>query len=674
MKLHKKLFFGAVMATITAIGTGSCTDELAVGNAFLDKAAGASVTQDTVFNNPEYTRQFLAAIYSLQYYGLPYQSSSSAPLTSSYWTGKFDALSDCYQLHFPNSGIYKQYYSGTFNANTGGGVYGYLTENVWVLVRRAYLLLENIDRVPDMDAAEKARLCDEARCLIASSYFNMFRNYGGLPIITKTFTGTETSYDIPRSSVENTVNFMVGTLDKVINGGNLPWGYTGAEAQTSTGRWTKAGAMALKCKILQFAASPLFNDTKGYYGGSTEAEKDSLVWYGGYRAELWAQCKQACADFFTQLNANGGYALTQPSAKTQEAYRYAYRFGYINEASTEVLHSVRVSTSTRDSKYQWAYLNYGKNERYSYTPTQEYVEMFPWNDGTPFDWSAAQEAGKLNQMFIKGDTVVGNQDLQNRVLTRDPRLYETIRINGVPQAIDWNSGKVSGNIYENWVGGSDAGTQPATESGYFATGYANNKYYAGDIFYTTAHYPHWCAIRLSDIYLTYAEALLQASNDFTGALKYVDDVRARVGLGGLDACNPGKNLTSNKANLLEEILRERACELGLEDSRYFDLVRYKRADRFETNTHGLRVYRLKKDATGKWVRATDKWWNGDKKTDKANKTAPGFYEPTHFDFEKFELTSGTRVQWSGFDAKWYLQPFPQSEVNKKYGLVQNPGW
>lgn len=147
MKLHKKLFFGAVLATITAIGTGSCTDELAVGNAFLDKAAGASVTQDTVFNNPEYTRQFLAAIYSLQYYGLPYQSSSSAPLTSSYWTGKFDALSDCYQLHFPNSGIYKQYYSGTFNANTGGGIYGYLTENVWVLVRRAYLLLENIDRV-----------------------------------------------------------------------------------------------------------------------------------------------------------------------------------------------------------------------------------------------------------------------------------------------------------------------------------------------------------------------------------------------------------------------------------------------------------------------------------------------------------------------------------------------
>ena len=28
----------------------------------------------------------------------------------------------------------------------------------------------------------------------------------------------------------------------------------------------------------------------------------------------------------------------------------------------------------------------------------------------------------------------------------------------------------------------------------------------------------------------------------------------------------------------------------------------------------------------------------------------------------------------GFDPKWYLTPFPLTEVNKGYGLVQNPGW
>ena len=65
---------------------------------------------------------------------------------------------------------------------------------------------------------------------------------------------------------------------------------------------------------------------------------------------------------------------------------------------------------------------------------------------------------------------------------------------------------------------------------------------------------------LSDIYLTYAEAIVQTGGSFTDAIGYVDAVRARVGLKGLVECNPDKNLTSNKENLLAEIMRERACD------------------------------------------------------------------------------------------------------------------
>ena len=54
---------------------------------------------------------------------------------------------------------------------------------------------------------------------------------------------------------------------------------------------------------------------------------------------------------------------------------------------------------------------------------------------------------------------------------------------------------------------------------------------------------------------------------------------------------------------------------------------------------------------------------------------PEFYEPTHFTYKKAEITVCPRVWWTqGFDPKWYLQPFPTTELNKKYGLVQNPGW
>ena len=81
---------------------------------------------------------------------------------------------------------------------------------------------------------------------------------------------------MPRATVEETVNYMVSMLDDAINSGSLEWAYngnTGSTNSTNTGHWTKAGAMALKCKILQFAASPLFNDNQGFAGGSSEAER-----------------------------------------------------------------------------------------------------------------------------------------------------------------------------------------------------------------------------------------------------------------------------------------------------------------------------------------------------------------------------------------------------------------
>ena len=187
------------------------------------------------------------------------------------------------------------------------------------------------------------------------------------------------------------------------------------------------------------------------------------------------------------------------------------------------------------------------------------------------------------------------------------------------------------------------------------------KYYIGTEY--QRKFTQWVSIRLSDIYLTYAEALLQARNDFQGAINQIDLVRARVGLNGLIESNPGKNLLADKNALLEELLRERACELGMEDARYFDLIRYKRADLFEKQLHGLLIWRL--DENGN--RVERKWFEGDQSS--------GALQPTQFEYEKFELKNIRRYWWKyGFDPKWYLSPFPQTEINKEYGLIQNPRW
>ena len=65
----------------------------------------------------------------------------------------------------------------------------------------------------------------EAKCLMAVRYFDMFRHYGGLPLLTASFEGNESSYECPRATVEETVNFMIKLLDEAINSGALPWAY-----------------------------------------------------------------------------------------------------------------------------------------------------------------------------------------------------------------------------------------------------------------------------------------------------------------------------------------------------------------------------------------------------------------------------------------------------------------
>ncbi len=671
MMKHKIIYSLLLVAVVTLT---ACTEDVKFGNAFLEKAPGGTTTADSVFSNAEYTRQFLAGIYSRQYYGLPCKSANGAPQSLNYWKGMVEALGDCHHLFYNSSIVFSQYYNGALNAEINeygnGNIYPYTNEYTWETVRFCNLMLERVDEVKGMEQAEKERLKDEARCLMANAYFVCFRHYGGLPIIKSSFSGSDSNYDLPRATVEETVDFIVGLLDEVITGGHLPWGYQGADAASLTGHWTLAAAMALKCKVLQFAASPLLNAEQPYFQGRYTLDNPLVAWYGDYDQTRWTRFREACADFFRELSSRGIYHMVVPASQSQEDLRFAFRQAYLLQDSPEALYSERVSDDTGGNNYQW--FNLRTNDRMSYCPTEEFVEMFPWADGRPFDWDETDAAGELDHIFVKGDTVADQQMLQNRVYTRDPRLYETVAVNGALQTINWSNGETSGANYETWVGGTEALNMPNTNTGIYATGYRHLKYIAGEEYFKK--HPQWVWLSLSEMYLNYAEALVQADGNLTEAIRQVDIVRQRVGLKGLVECNPTKNLTTDREALLEEIMRERAIELDLQDSRYFDLIRYKRGDILARPLHGMRIYRLVKNTTtGEWERSERQWYNLDRK--RARQGQDNYYEPSHFDYEKFEITNGARYWWAnGFDPKWYMQPFPVTEVNKGYGLTQNAGW
>ena len=173
MKLNIKYIIG--VAAVATLGMVSCTDEIKFGNAFLEKAPGGTVTADEVFSNPEYTRNFLASIYSTQYYNLPTNSTNAAPQCQNYWKGMPDALGDDFHLFFNNTTVFSKYYAGALSSaiddKKNGNIYPYTNEFIWENVRHSWMLIERINEVPDMSDAEKARIADEARCLLAYTYF-----------------------------------------------------------------------------------------------------------------------------------------------------------------------------------------------------------------------------------------------------------------------------------------------------------------------------------------------------------------------------------------------------------------------------------------------------------------------------------------------------------------------
>ena len=695
-----------ILAGLAATG---CTDEVQLGNAFLDKAPGGTTNLDSIFANPDYVNQLLTNIYNKQYYGLPYNSGKNN--AASPYQGKLDALTDLYQMHWADCAVWKVYYTATFSAKLDPLI-SFSKDNVWETVHLVSTIKENIDRCPGLSDKEKKYILAQAKALQAYAYSILLPHYGGLPIIDHTINdAAETVSDEygerrvgERCTFEQTVDAIVKWCDEAKE--DLHWAFNGNDSETSaaqTGRWTKAGVMALKAQVLWLAASPLYNGAP-YYGGESDAEQKNLVGYGSYDQARWKRALDAFEDFWQENQKNGNYYhLYQAEAKNLDGYRLAYRRGYMYDDSPENIHWTKVSgIYGSQAAYSWLQWNWEENgvRRQKNCPTAEYVEMFPWSDGKPFNWETDMKyketyvaekdksswdvytclSGTYDKLFYTYKEIRGGF---SKTYSRDPRLYENATVSGTLSNLALKSpdGKAAGNIMEMWVGGNHAGqcvknptdntlTESLTST--CPTGFGAYKYVLNRDEWWRDPNMHWNVLTIPDMILMYAECLAEC-NRLSDAIDQVDLIRARVGMKGLVTCNTSKDLKNNKENLIEEILRERACELGQTNARYIDMIRRKRTDWMTKTLHGMATYRMIKNAQNQWVRRNSPYFGDDKNG--------GMAEPARFEYEKFELIQGRRVLWDYANdqnnpnvLKWFMMPFPQDEVNKGYGLIQNPGW
>jgi len=662
----KKLFIYILALTMTTSIITACVDDINVGNAFLEKAPGVEVNIDTVFSKAEYTRNFLWSAYGQLY--CTYTSGNmmnGAPI---------DVLSDSYHCYVGWGGPIQSYYPGGLTENAQDtedgnfqGKFSYSTKSgldsdaggrvsIYETVRKCWQIIENIDRVPDMSSDEKSRLRGEAYTIMASRYYDAFRNFGGLCLVKKAFPVGE-GFTEGRSTARQTVEFIDSLIQCAVNETGYIWNVPNADIGQWSGRLTRASARALRAKVWMFAASPLFNNNEPYLTYDkkpTGLENEEHVWFGREDPTLWSRCLQYCNEFFDDNAQNGNfYELVQPATADEAGYRTAYRRGYRyrNDANHhEKLFDAHPTLTLSDGGWGWGWRGFALDclRQGGAVPTNELMECFGMQDGRNFPYSDIYGKGKNP----------GGIDI---FADRDPRLYETMVVprHNLPAGFDY-----AGATYnDSWVGGFLEKNSNVTNKDDVASGYCKFKwlldYYGGSRYddeYIGVPY-----IRLAEMYLIRAEARAE-TGDLQGALDDLHVVRSRVGLGRLEAMNPELNLTSNKENLINEILRERNCEIGAEcGDRLYDMVRRKRVDLFTKPLHEIRIYRL--DANGNRLTDGDQQWD------------PSTPWPK-FEYEKPEIVVGHRRWWDPgyWTNKWLLDPVSRIEIQKGYGLTQNPGW
>lgn len=609
MKSIRKYIQGLAVSLVLA-STLSCED-FALGEDFLQKPPSSDVTIDTIFSTAEYARRVLWYSYSYLPIGYP----TGYNFTSAMWYGIQEGLTDLCHSYLTWDGVNANYYNGGYNAShedsSGGNEargtkYRFTSRNQWKSIRHAWLLIENVDRVPDMTAEEKSQLKAEAKIVIAIHYIDMIRHYGSVPIVDHAIDANDSN--LPhRATLEETVDFVVKLLDEAKDCKELPWFVEEEDSGTDvwSGRLTRASAYGLKQRLLLFVASPLFNSNEPYYPG--EASDKLMTWFGGYDIQRWKDAAKAGEEFMAAIQREGHYELVQTVP-----YRMAFRDGYYTRGTTESLVSVRRHYKTSNVGAIMQSMRWG-----AWCPTKEYFDMFPMADGSDFNWNNPEHA-------------------KNPFVNRDPRIYETIVMCGddfqgsKAEVFQAKSGDANYPAGAHWKKGTNM------DGAQLSTGITTRKFVLDRKGEWNGRLFHWPYLRLAESYLSYAEALNEANGGPNAtAYEYVNKVRARVGLNGLPA-------GLNQEQFREAVLRERACELGYEEIRFFDLIRWKREADFTKRLYGLKIYR--------------------------HKTTKEYL------CEPFLLKQRAWQKADGFSPKFYLSAFPSTEVNKGYGLIQNPGW
>lgn len=487
--------------------------------------------------------------------------------------------------------------------------------SIYTIVRSMWIVNENINKVPDMDATLKGQIEGETKGLVAYMYMYGLKAYGGIPLVKKALEPSE-DLTAPRASVEETVNYIVKLCDEAVAA--LPSNWSPAQK----GRLTKSAVLAIKAQTLMFAARPLFNSASPYL---SLGANNNLISYGAYSEQRWQDAITATRAALTESNA-AGYAIINTGGGTNIPNTNALA-DYGTATSTPGNMEVILAYQNQDNDPAFyrnlsGYWTYKKYNTVNHGLLGNFLPNYLKADGTAQNWP------KVGDPAPRPTT-----DYITRFKQMEPRFLADFAGPGLQAANNPNDSRWG---FNGW--GVNIANRGANNI--FPNSYADGAGVAWPTkFYYNAGGRVWMEFpifRVSELYLNLAEAYNETGQ--TGlALTNLNIVHNRGGLPSI--------VETDKGLLRTAIQREWAVEFYDENKRYFDVKHWMLPN------------------LGNGIIGGDILEFQFRVTTSGNTNLPGSQI-------NYYLTRTHTAYWND---KMHLEPFPQVEVNKD-AVIQNPGY